>query len=42
MLNNYHGDFGIIYQTDVINFLEPNDSKFFKVEIDTEFRASYF
>eukprot|EP00347_Sterkiella_histriomuscorum_P007723 403347806 len=40
--NNSLGEYGIIYQTDVLKFLEPNDSKFFTVEIDTELRASYF
>jgi hypothetical protein len=36
------GEMGIIYQTDLIKYLEPNDSKVFIRRIDTEFRASYF
>ena len=42
ILNNTHGELGTVYQTDVLKFLEPNDTKFFEVEIDTEVRASYF
>lgn len=40
--NNRHGERGIVYQTDVIKFLDVNDSQIFKTEIDTEHRASYF
>ena len=38
----YHGEQGIVYLTDLVKLLEPNESKHFKIEIHSEYRASYF
>jgi len=37
------GERGIIYQTDLLTLVEPNENnRFFVTEIISEYRASYF
>lgn len=37
------GERGIIYQTDLLHLVEPNENnRFFVTEIISEYRASYF